>query len=196
MSTVGIAQGAARDVETVVLDALFQSILKRGITKTTLSEVARVAGVSRPTVYRRWSDLNAMTAALLTREVGGVVGSVTRPSEDLDGLVFHVVEVARRLASHELMRVLRRTDHEQLGIYVFTRLGTAQYAILDIIRQSLETCRAASGTIRDGDSRRMAAVVLLMTQSAVLSAEMIQGELPEDALFEELAIGLRGYLGA
>src|SRR6059058_5803542 len=51
-----------------VLDAARASILAVGFRRTTLTEVARRAGLSRMTIYRRWPDTRTLLADLLTRE--------------------------------------------------------------------------------------------------------------------------------
>src|SRR5690625_5412712 len=58
-----------RNVEDDILDATRTCVEAFGVRRTTLTDVARRAGVSRPTVYRRWPDVTALVADLLTREL-------------------------------------------------------------------------------------------------------------------------------
>ena len=51
-----------------VLDAAREVVLAVGVRRTTLTEVARRAGLSRMTIYRRWPDVRALVADLMTRE--------------------------------------------------------------------------------------------------------------------------------
>ena len=51
-----------------VLDAVRDCVLAVGVRRTTLADVARRAGVSRMTLYRRWPDLRALVGDLMTRE--------------------------------------------------------------------------------------------------------------------------------
>ena len=48
--------------------------------------------------------------------------------------------------------------------------------------------------MRSGDPRQMAAMVLLITQSTIQSAQIVRPILDGDALAEELAYSLNGYL--
>jgi len=50
------------------------------------------------------------------------------------------------------------------------------------------------GSIRAGDSRQIATMVLLFAQSAVQSAVMVAEELPGDALTEQLRHAVGAYL--
>ena len=55
-----------------VLDAARESILAVGFRRTTLTDVARRAGVSRMTIYRRFADMKALLADL----PGGLWGAL------------------------------------------------------------------------------------------------------------------------
>src|SRR5687767_11860264 len=61
------------------LDAARDCILDVGWRRTTLTEVARRAGVSRMTIYRTWSDMPELLGDLMTREWGELVAS-TQPA--------------------------------------------------------------------------------------------------------------------
>jgi AcrR family transcriptional regulator len=56
-----------------LLDAARESILAVGWRRATLTDVARRAGVSRMTVYRRWPAMRTLLGDLLVREWGAVV---------------------------------------------------------------------------------------------------------------------------
>ena len=49
------------------LEATRDCILDVGLKRTTLTEVARRAGVSRMTIYRTWPDMESLLAELRTR---------------------------------------------------------------------------------------------------------------------------------
>src|SRR4051812_13798864 len=65
--------GAERRPEDAYLDAAREAILAVGWSRTTLTDIARRAGVSRMTLYRRWPDTQTLLADLMTREWGLVV---------------------------------------------------------------------------------------------------------------------------
>src|SRR5215210_7818370 len=88
------------------LDAARACILDVGWRRTTLTEVARRAGVSRMTIYRTWADMPQLLADLMTREWAGVV-SESIADEDpaataVDRLVGDLVGTVRRLRENEL----------------------------------------------------------------------------------------------
>ena len=61
------------DPQSGYLDAARACILDVGWRRTTLTEVARRAGVSRMTIYRAWPDMPAVLGDLMTREWSEVV---------------------------------------------------------------------------------------------------------------------------
>jgi AcrR family transcriptional regulator len=63
---------AGRTEEDTLLDAARACVLAVGLRRTTLTDVARRAGVSRMTIYRRWPDMGALMADLMTREWGEI----------------------------------------------------------------------------------------------------------------------------
>ena len=67
---------AGRTPRDDYLDAARDCILDIGWRRTTLTEVARRAGVSRMTIYRAWSDMSQLLGDLMTREWGGLVTTV------------------------------------------------------------------------------------------------------------------------
>ena len=88
---------------------------------------------------------------------------------------------------------LRDTDPELFARYILDRLGTSQRAMHAEIARRLAAGQT-TGAVRGGDPVRLAAMVLLVTQSAVQSAPLVAEWLPADAWRAELGAALRGYL--
>ncbi len=72
---------AARTADDTVLDAARDCVLAVGVRRTTLTDIARRAGVSRMTLYRRWPDVRTIVADLMTREWTGI-GESLQPPDD------------------------------------------------------------------------------------------------------------------
>ena len=66
-------------VESRILDAAAACVLAYGVERMTLTEIARRARVSRPTIYRRWPDIRFVLAELLTLRIAGVPRGRARP---------------------------------------------------------------------------------------------------------------------
>src|SRR6478735_304977 len=181
---------SAPDTETALLDAALAEVLEHGIRRTTASDIARRARVSRQTLYRYWPDAQAVFAALVTRELLAALPEAPPGPQEVGDLVDVVVDTADRIRRMPLLDRLRDTDPELLSRYVLERLGTSQRAIhADLAR------RIAAAGLAAADPDATAAMVLLIVQSAVQSAPLVAEWLPDDRWRAELRRALAGYLG-
>lgn len=180
-------------VEARVLDAAASCVLAYGVDRVTLAEIARRAGVSRPTVYRRWPDTRSILAALLTVRVIGVLDAVPVRGTGRTALVQRIIAVAERLRGDEVIKSVLHHAPELAMVYITERLGTSQQILIDSVAGELALAQD-EGSVRSGDPRQLAAMCLLITQSAIQSAQMVEPILDAGALDAELSHALNGYL--
>src|SRR5690349_23100011 len=88
---------APRSTEDLALDAARESILAVGWSKTTLTDIARRAGLSRMTLYRRWPEMSALLADLMTREWASLVDLDVRSAHHRERLAEGIVGTVRAL---------------------------------------------------------------------------------------------------
>ena len=184
---------AKADIGDRIFDAAASCVTAYGIERVTLAEIARRAGVSRPTVYRRWTDTRQILAALLTTRVIGVWRDVPSQGRGRAALVERIVAVADRLRRDELIMSVLRSTPELAMVYITERLGTSQQVLIDAAAAEIEAAQR-DGSVRAGDPRQLAAMVLLITQSTIQSAPIVRPILDDDALARELTHSLNGYL--
>ena len=181
---------ANRVHDDTVLDAARDCVLALGVRRTTLSEVARRAGVSRMTLYRRFPDVNSLLAALMTREFGALLGQVASGANGSGHtrrrLVGCVVEGVRLLSASPLLRSVLEVDPQLLIPYVFERLGSTQRIAEQFLHDQV-LAGHADGSIRRGDTSAQVRMLLLTAQTVVLSLRPATSDIDEDALFTELA---------
>lgn len=173
------------------MDAAEQTVLAVGVRRTTLAEVARRAGVSRPTVYRRWPDVRTLIGDLLTRELVALLPADAGTTRELG--IDRIVRTVAAARAHPLFVKILDTDPELLITYVFDRLGASQHHILEVLTAAIRHGQQ-NGEIRDGDPGELAATLLLVTQSAVLSARIVAATLPPERLDAQLRALLESYL--
>jgi AcrR family transcriptional regulator len=176
-----------------LLDAAKECVLAVGVRRTTVTDVARRASVSRMTLYRRYPDLEGILGALMTREFGRLVaraadqpvGATTR-----ERVVATVVHGSRSLAEDPLFLRLLDLDPELLLPYVTQRLGGMQKMAVAASAQALAV---ADGSVRtDAPPAVLAAGLELIARGFVLAAH---SELePELNLWAELGRAIDGYL--
>src|SRR6476661_4477769 len=92
-----------------MLDAARDCVLAVGVRRTTLTDVARRAGVSRMTLYRRWPDVRSLVGDLMTREWIAVAEQAHQSD-----LVESLVEGVRRFRAHPLFQKIVDVDPELL----------------------------------------------------------------------------------
>lgn len=174
-----------------ILAAAASCVVDFGVDRVTLAEIARRAGVSRPTVYRRWPDTPSIVAALLTRHITEVMRDAPLLGDDRESLVRQIISVANLLRRDRLvMSVL----HSELApIYITERLGTSQHMLIDALAARLRVAQR-NGSVRSGDPVQLATMVLLIVQSTIQSAQIVEPLLDADTLAVELAYSLNGYL--
>ncbi len=187
------------DPQSAYLDAARACILDVGWRRTTLTEVARRAGVSRMTIYRTWPDMPAVLADLMTREWGEVVARAVeaahaalpgRPTA-ADRLVAELVATTRALRDNELFVRIVELDAELLLPYLLTRRGRSQQAIAELTAGRIREGQA-DGSIRAGSPIAMSRALLLVAHGFVLSAHtMVDDAVSEDDLDAELELVVR-----
>lgn len=99
--------GARPDADLeVALDAAARCYLRIGVARTTASDIAREAGISRATLYRRCGSHEAIFLAVLNRESEAMAVdarahlqrlAVTDPAEGiLEGMMFAIAQIRSR----------------------------------------------------------------------------------------------------
>jgi AcrR family transcriptional regulator len=173
--------------QAAILDATRASVLDFGVRRTTLTDVARRAKVSRMTVYRRYPDVDSVLRDLMTRELVALMEDVAGGVDAPDGrglVVARLIAVVRALREQPLLRKVIDAEPELLLPYVLGRMGSTQrLARTNIARDVAEG--QADGSIRAGDPRVIAHALLLTAQSFVLSGDTAEDIAP-GALFDEL----------
>ncbi|MCG7606029.1 MULTISPECIES: TetR/AcrR family transcriptional regulator [Mycobacterium] len=188
-----------RSLSDQILDAAAGCVLAFGVDRVTLAEIARRAGVSRPTVYRRFPDTQSILAALLTARIVGVLDATELGGPGRAALVRRIVAVAARLRHDEVIMAVLHSAPEVAMVYIAERLGTSQQILIDALAGELKLAqevRQKNDRVRPGDPRQLATMCLLITQSAIQSAQMVEPILDADALAAELAHALNGYLAS
>ena len=176
-----------------LLDAARACVLAVGVRRTTVTDVARRARVSRMTLCRRVPDLVGVRGALMTREVGRGVAPAAERAEGAtarERVVAMVVHGARSLAEDPLFVRLLDVDPELLLPYVTQRLGGMQKMAVAAGAQALAT---PDGSVRtDVSPAVLSAAIELIARGFVLAAH---AELePELDPWAELRRAIDGYL--
>lgn len=179
----------ARVPDDRLLDSVRECVLAVGVRRSTLAEIARIAEVSRMTLYRRFPDVGSALAALMTREFGrlldGIRAATPSAATARQRLVHGASAAVRALASDPLLRTVLDRDATVILPYVVERLGStqrhAEIFIAELIEQGI-----ADGSIRNTEPSAQVRLVLLLTQSCTLSLRPATTDLDSTALLSEM----------
>src|ERR1044071_6497810 len=154
MTSIRHTPSPNRVAEDLLLDAAMECVLAVGVRRTTLSDIARTAGVSRMTLYLRFPDVRGMLSSLITREFGktlpGAGEAAAGEPTARHQLVVASVHTIRALAANPLMHAVIERDAELLLPYIMERVGTSQRMTEDYLRVQLAAGQA-DGSIRTAD---------------------------------------------
>jgi AcrR family transcriptional regulator len=181
--------------ETRILDAARDSIIAIGWKRTTLTEVARRAGLSRMTVYRRYPDAVAIYADLMTREWADQAPTgVDAADTTAHGIAGLIAERLNILAHDPLFQRLIELDPDLLLPYLTERRGRTQQAVLTLLVPLIEHGQRAR-TIRPGSAELLARSILLAAQGFLVSSPtMTDSSVSADELQAELIALIERYL--
>ncbi|MGW1894402.1 TetR/AcrR family transcriptional regulator [Streptomyces sp. NPDC002004] len=188
---------ASRNVEDEILDATRESVEAFGVRRTKLADIARRAGVSRPTVYRYWPDVESVVADLLTRELHEII-TAARPTDAdritaREALIRQCAATVRALIGHPLFSRIIDNEPELLATYTFHRLGVSQQAAIGLITDQMRAGHH-DGSVRAGDLAAQARMVFLVVQATATSWRLTSDVMDTDGLIAHVRALLDGYL--
>ncbi|MGN6473197.1 MAG: TetR/AcrR family transcriptional regulator [Mycobacteriales bacterium] len=179
-----------------VAEAVRESVLAVGVRRTTLTDVARRAGVSRMTLYRMVPDVEALILSVMTGDLAAVlIDAESRASRRRTArarLVAMTADVTRCLPDEPLFRRVIDVDPDLLLPYLTERLGSTQRIAIEHVQRVIVEGQA-DGSIRSGDPAIMATTLLVAVAPFIVSARLLD-EVGRDAVIDEMATGLEGWL--
>ena len=175
------------------LDAARACILDVGWRRTTLTEVAKRAGVSRMTIYRAWPDMGSLLGDLMTREWVGIAAATQVAAADTttpEGIAEAALATVRALRDNELFVRIVELDPDLMLPYLLHRRGRSQEALVEILAAEIASGQV-DGAIRSGDPVLMARSLTLAAHGFVFSAmTMTDDRIGLDDLDAEYARGV------
>lgn len=91
-----------------VLDGALEQFCETGLTRSTMEDVARRAGLSRITVYRRFDNKNTLIEAVLLREC-------RRCLDGLESAVAGIVHIEQRIVEGFVFALRFAREHPLIG---------------------------------------------------------------------------------
>ncbi|MFB8190667.1 TetR/AcrR family transcriptional regulator [Microbacterium sp. NPDC055988] len=176
-----------------ILDAADTLIERRGVHGVTIAELARRSELSRPTIYRNWSDADDVVRAALLRRVDGILSTFSADARTRTALVDDVLRFISLFRNDPLYARLLDDEPEAFTRYTLQRVGSSQRMILQWLATAIGSAQA-DGSVRPGEPQEIAVMLMLIAQSAVLSHGTVADLISESAWERELRAALDGLL--
>lgn len=158
-----------------IVDAALEEFLTYGLRRTNVDVVARRAGVSRATLYRRFDGKDALVQAVLIREsrqfFGSIAAAVGGLSTAEERLVEGFVVGVRYARTDRLLNRLLASDAEALLPYLTTNGGLVVAAARDFLVQQGERMPGGSGPAGGREPAGVAELFVRLAISFTLSPE-------------------------
>jgi hypothetical protein len=141
-------------------------------------------------------DVEALILAVMTTDFAAVLmdaeAAAARRRSARARLVAMTTEVARRLPEEPLFRRVIDVDPDLLLPYLTERVGSTQRLAIEHLERVISDGHA-DRSIRSGDPKVMATALLVAVAPFIVSARLLD-ELGRDAVIEEMASGIDGWL--
>jgi len=155
-----------------ILDAALAQFCATGLTRSTMDDVARRAGLARVTIYRRFENKNALIEAVLLREcrrclaaLEETVGGVPRIEQRIvEGFAFAL----RYTREHPLIGGLLRLEPQVILPFMTVRAELATAIIRGFLAMHLGRARGTDG-LDQVDIEPIAELMARITTSFLLS---------------------------
>ncbi|MFI1917965.1 TetR/AcrR family transcriptional regulator [Nocardia sp. NPDC020380] len=163
-----------------LLDAARAEFVERGFRRTSVGDIARRAGVSRPTVYRRLGDKDEIVRQVVVREVVSffvaispqVLGKDTPAEKAIEAFVLGVRECRR----HPLVAALRQFEPDTFNSFL-----TDDVASMEPVRAAIAMAIAGDGLPLDAALRAAEMFVRVTASMLLVTSELLPIDTDEHA---------------
>lgn len=159
------------DARERILRAAVEAAAIHGLSRLSVADVAKRAGLSRPTLYKQFESKDALIAAAVQREAAAIVDAVRTVVETTDdphaALEAGVLTALRLVRDHPLLDRVVRTEPEVLVPLLTTDDGMVLAAIRLPVEQMVAGRFPRLGAVA---TRRIADLLTRLLVSYALSA--------------------------
>lgn len=188
------ASTTAAQTEERILDAARTCFSRFGLRKTAMEDIAREAGLSRGTLYRYFSDKDALYGAVNERETRLFLEEVVERASGLDSLEEKIIRVLMAavgfLRENPMNAAMAATDPEAFAAAISTNgrelLELAVGAVTPMVREAME-----KGEVRSDLDPARAAEWIVRVELSLISTPSVTFDRDDP---DELRKFLLGFL--
>jgi AcrR family transcriptional regulator len=157
-----------------VLDGALEQFLKFGLRRSTMEDVAKRAGLSRITIYRRFPTKRDLVVAVIMREARRALHAIDSAVAPLSKIEDRFVEgfvVSLRIArDHALLQRLLATEPEMVLPYLTSEAGPVLAVARTFLANHIKRAQDL-GAVRRFEPEPVAELLVRLTQSFLLTPE-------------------------
>lgn len=157
--------------DRVMLDAARDEFERYGIRRTNMDDIARRAGISRSTLYRRFPNKDALVETLLLRETQLFFAELDRVAAELDPRAAVVECFVRGVRMAQEMPLIARIleSEPEMILGLTTRTGGAP--ITQAAAQVTGALRRSGVTMSDDDLIAVSEILIRIAVSLMLNPQ-------------------------
>lgn len=179
-----------------IVRATRDEIVAYGIRRATMGSIARRAGISRATLYRRAGTMDELVRDALVSQLSTLVITMDGdPSTPItrNMLVENVVRGIETLWDDELLGAILLHEPELLLPYLTERIGRSQRILLEGLSAVIAHAQG-NHEVRQGDPRVLALGLLQSLTGFVVGQKLLIASASRDVWRRECAHLINGYL--
>ncbi|PTL59938.1 TetR/AcrR family transcriptional regulator [Paraconexibacter algicola] len=169
-----------------LLDVAVEELVRYGVARTSLADIARKAGVSRPTAYRKLGGKDELLQRILVREVLRFYATLERSTAGVTDPADRAVAAfsVGLVTAHRHPLVSELLEHEPSAVVPYlTTEGTSMLSTLtDIVTEFIDPGETLGAEV----ARRKSEVVVRLSWSFFLTPRGAFGA-PTEATVDQLA---------
>ncbi len=173
-----------------VLDAAFDQLCRVGIQRTTMEDVARRAGVSRITVYRRFTTKDALVEQVVRREFRRYFDQFQNDIKEArsvaDRVVLGFVSSLRAIRGNPLIGGLMAAEPGALVVSMVGDDGRTMATVREFVAGQLRTEQRAGTVAGDLDVELAAELMVRISASFLITPSQLV-DLDDEAQLADLA---------
>lgn len=181
----GSYDGAAA-ADPAILDAARDLFCRLGIQRTTMDDVARRAGLSRITVYRRVASKEALIEQVVVREFGAYFAQflvdIQGATTLADRVVVGFVSSLKAFRTNPLVLGLLDDDDRAIGVTLLGDAGATHEVVRRFVAGQLRREQSAGHLSASVDVDLVAEVIVRLTTSFLLTPSKIVDVEDDDQL--------------
>ncbi|MCX5537271.1 TetR/AcrR family transcriptional regulator [Streptomyces sp. NBC_00006] len=178
------------DVTVRLLDAAYEQFCRMGIKRSTMADVARIAGVSRITVYRRFDTKEALVEHVVRREFRRYfeqfATEIRGADTAADRVVLGFVSSLRAIRHNRLIGGLMAVEPDSVVPSITTDGGRTQYVVQQFVAARLREEQRA-GQVADGVDVDVVAEMMVRVCTSFLVVPSHVIDLDDDERMREVA---------